>query len=83
MWQASELKTATPEVKYVTNLWQASEPKTATPGLDGYDLHAAESKIVNPRSSTPISLYLDIGIPKGFYGTIFPSQVWHLTTLLT
>ena len=49
------------EVKYVTNSWQASEPKAATPGSAGYDLYVAESKIVTPRSSTPISLHLEIG----------------------
>ena len=60
------------EVKYVTNSWQASEPKAATPGSAGYDLYAAESKIVMPRSSTPISLHLEIEIPKGFCGRAFP-----------
>ena len=59
-------------VKYVTNLWQASEPKAATSGSAGYDLHAPESKTVKSHSSTPISLHLEIEIPKGFYGRIFP-----------
>ena len=53
------------EVKYVTKSWQAS-------GSAGYDLYAAESKIVKPRSSTPISPHLEIEILKGFYGWNFP-----------
>ena len=64
------------EVKYVTKSWQAS-------GSAGYVLYAAESKIVKPRSSTPISLHPEIEIPKGFYSRIFPRSSWHVTTLLT
>ena len=48
----------------------ARVPLRAYPNSAGYDLYAAESKILKPRDCSLIKLQLSFAIPTGFYGKI-------------
>ena len=59
-------------VKYFTESEYAKEPYQATEGAAGYDLFAAETKTLLPKSTDTISLDLRWAIPSGSYGKVFP-----------
>ena len=59
-------------VKYYSDSEFAKEPYQATEDSAGYDLFAAETKTVLPKSVGIISLDLRWAIPTGFYGKLFP-----------
>ena len=62
------------EIKYTAanNLHHAKEPKQATVGSVGHDLFAAEQKLIQPGTVAPITLELNLEIPEGFFGKIYP-----------
>ena len=62
------------EVKYAVanNSVLAKEPKKATIGSAGYDLFAAEEKILLPRCVTPITIELKIEIACGYSRKVYP-----------
>ena len=53
------------DIKYVKNSWLAS-------GSAGYDLLAAEYKVIKPQSTEPVCVHLEMEIPSGYYGLIHP-----------
>ena len=59
-------------VKYFAESEYAKEPYQATEGAAGYDLFAAETKTLLPKSTDTISSDLRWAIPSGFYGKFFP-----------
>ena len=59
-------------VKYFAESEYAKEPYQATEGAAGYDLFAAETKTLLPKSTDTISLDLRWAIPSGSYGKVFP-----------
>ena len=59
-------------VKYYSESEFAKEPYQATEDSAGYDLFAAETKTVLPKSVGIISLDLRWAIPTGFYEKLFP-----------
>ena len=59
-------------VKYFAESDYAKEPYQATEGAARYDLFAAETKTLLPKSTDTISLDLRWAIPSGFYGKVFP-----------
>ena len=59
-------------VKYYSDSEFAKEPYQATEDSAGYDLFAAETKTVLPKSVGIISLDLRWAIPTGFYEKLFP-----------
>ena len=59
-------------VKYFAESEYAKQPYQATEGAAGYDLFAAETKTLLPKSTGTISLDLRWAIPSGFHGNIFP-----------
>ena len=59
-------------VKYFAESEYAKEPYQATEGAAGYDLFAAETKTLLPKSTDTISLDLRWAIPTGSYGKVFP-----------
>ena len=59
-------------VKYYSVSEFAKEPYQATEDSAGYDLFAAETKTVLPKSVGIISLDLRWAIPTGFYEKLFP-----------
>ena len=61
-------------VKYFAESEYAKEPYQATEGTAGYDLFAAETKNLLPKSTDTISLDLRWAIPSGFYGKVFPQS---------
>ena len=54
-----------PNNEFIKVPFQASEDA-------GYDLFAAEAKILLPNSCNSIELELKMVIPKGYYGKMFP-----------
>ena len=62
------------EIKYVKKSCLAHEPKMGTSGPAGFDLLAAEDRILKPRSSSAVSTHLQVGIPAGCYGHILLDQ---------
>ena len=58
-------------VKYYPETDMAKVPFKATPDSAGYDLYAAVSTNILPKSHAIVSLDLRWAIPKGFYGKIF------------
>ena len=62
------------DVKYATsnNSYHAKEPFQGTPDSAGYDLFAAESKVILVKSVDTVSTELKLEIPKGYYGKIHP-----------
>ena len=50
----------------------ATEPKKATSGSAGYDLFAAEEKILLPRFFKPITIELEMEILCSYFGKIYP-----------
>lgn len=61
-----------PPLYYVRRSEKAITPKKGSPRSAGYDLYAAESVIIPPRSKGNISTDLSIGCPSGAYGRIAP-----------
>ena len=63
----------TTEIKYnvAKNLQHAKEPKQAAVGSTGHDLFAAEQKLIQPGTVTPITLEINLEIPEGFFGKIY------------
>ena len=59
-------------VKYYSDSQFAKEPSQATKDSAGYDLFAAETKTILPKSVGIISLDLRWAIPTGFYEKLFP-----------
>ena len=59
-------------VKYYSDSEFAKEPYQATEDSAGYDLFAAETKSILPKSVGIISLDLRWAIPTGFYEKLFP-----------
>ena len=59
-------------VKYYAESEYAKEPYQASEDAAGYDLFAAETKTLLPKSTDTISLDLRWAIPRGFYGKVFP-----------
>ena len=62
-------------VKYYSDSEFAKEPYQATEDSAGYDLFAAETKSILPKSVGIISLDLRWAIPTGFYGKLFLRSV--------
>ena len=62
------------EVEYTVanNSIHATEPKKATSGSAGYDLFAAEEKILLPRFFKPITIELKMDILCSYFGKIYP-----------
>ena len=62
------------EVKYsgANNPMHAREPKKAAAGSAGYDLFAAEDKTLFPRCVTPVTIEIEMEIPRGYFGKIYP-----------
>ena len=62
------------EIKYTVanNSQHAKEPKQATVGSVGHDLFAAEQKLIQPRTATLITLEINLEIPEGYFGKIYP-----------
>ena len=59
-------------IKYTVVNYQAIKPRKATNKSAGHDLFAPESKILQPGSCNAVSLELNMEIPKGFFGKIYP-----------
>ena len=59
-------------VKYFAESKYEKEPYQASEDAAGYDLFAAETKTLLPKSTDAISLDLRWVIPGGFYGKVFP-----------
>ena len=62
----------TVHVKYFAEIVFAKEPQKATEESAGYDLYAADAKIILPGKNDLVCLDLRWAIPKGFCGRIFP-----------
>ena len=58
--------------KYFSESKYEKEPYQASEDAAGYDLFAAETKTLLPKSTDAISLDLRWVIPGGFYGKVFP-----------
>ena len=61
-------------VKYFAQSEYAKEPCQAPEDAARYDLFAAETKTLLPKSTDTISLDLRWAIPSGFYGKVFPQS---------
>ena len=59
-------------IKYTVVNYQAIKPRKATNESAGHDLFAPESKILQPGPCNAVSLELNMEIPKGFFGKIYP-----------
>ena len=59
-------------VKYYAESEYAKEPYQVSEDAAGYDLFAAETKTLLPKSTDTISLDLRWAIPRGFYRKVFP-----------
>ena len=51
---------------------RASAPLRGSAGAAGYDLYAAEEKVIDPGCRACIATDLQLGIPSGCYGRIAP-----------
>ena len=62
------------EVKYTiaNNSKHEKEPKQATVGSAGYDLFVTKLKTLIPHEVTPISIELNMEIPTGYFGKMYP-----------
>ena len=58
-------------VKYYSDSNNVREPYQASADAAGYDVFAAETVTVMPKSSASISLSMIWSIPSGFYGKLF------------
>ena len=54
------------------NSKHAKEPKQATLGSTGHDLFTAGQKLIQPRTVAPVTLELNLEIPEGSFGKIYP-----------
>ena len=70
-------------VKYYAETDMAKVPFQATPDSAGYDLYAAVSTNILPKSHAIVSLDLRWEIPKGFYGKIFSRSGLFVKHLIT
>ena len=59
-------------IKYTIANNQAIESRKATIDSAWHDLFAAEPKILQPGSCKAVSVELNMEIPKGFFGKIYP-----------
>ena len=59
-------------VKYYSGSNNVKEPYQASEDAVGYDVFAAETKTIMPKSNYCISLEIMWAIPSGFYGKLFP-----------
>ena len=61
-------------VKYAVanNSIYAKEPNQVTTGSTGYDLFAAEEKLLLPQCTMPITIELKMEIPCGYFGKVYP-----------
>ena len=57
-------------IEYKTYSSNEHIPKSAYQGLAGYDIFAAETKVLKPWGRALIKLDLNIAIPEGYYGRI-------------
>ena len=64
------------EVKHAAanNSIHVKEPKKATTGSACYDLFAAEEEILLRRCVTPIAIELEMEIPFGYFGKVYPKS---------
>ena len=64
----------TNEIKYTAanNSQHLKEPKQATVSYAGHNLFVAEQKLIQPGTVSPITLEINLEIPKGFFGKIYP-----------
>ena len=62
------------EVKYsvANNSMHAREPKKVTAVFAGYDFFAAEDKTLFPRCVTPVTIEIEMEIPRSYFGKIYP-----------
>ena len=62
------------EVKYsvANNSINGGEPKKVTVGSAGYDMFAAEDKTLFPHCVTPVTIEIEMEIPSGYFGKIYP-----------
>ena len=54
------------EIKYVRKSWLAREPKMATFGSAGCDLFAAEDKVIQPQSTEPVYVHVEMEISSKY-----------------
>ena len=59
-------------IKYKVANDQVIEPRKATIDPAGHDILAAEDKILQPGLCTTVSLEINMEIPKGSFGKIYP-----------
>ena len=59
-------------VKYYSGSNNVREPYQASEDAAGYDVFAAETKTIMPKSNYCVSLEIMWAIPSGFYGKLFP-----------
>ena len=59
-------------IKYKVANDQVIEPRKATIDPAGHDILAAEDKILQPGLCTTVSLEINMEIPKGYFGKIYP-----------
>ena len=62
-------------IEYKRYSVNAHTPKTVYPGSAGYDLWAAERKVLKPWSRELIRLNFFIAIPEGYYGRRYYSSL--------
>ena len=62
-------------VKYYSGSNNVREPYQASEDAAGYDVFAAETKTIMPKSNDCISLEMMWAISSGFYGKLFPRSV--------
>ena len=59
-------------IKYFEESQFSREPEQATEKSAGYDLHAADTITILPKTAQTIPLDLIFAIPAGFFGKMFP-----------
>ena len=62
------------EVKYsvANNSMYGREPKKVTAGSAGYDMFAVEDKTLLAHCVTPVTIEIEMEIPSGYFGKIYP-----------
>ena len=70
-------------VKCYTDNEKSKTPSLATSDSAGYDLYAAESRTIMPRSLGAVSLEMRFAIPRGFYGKKFSRSGLLIEHLIT
>ena len=59
-------------IKYKVANNRAIEPRKATIDSAGHEIFAAKDKILQPGLCTTVSLEINMEIPKGYFGKIYP-----------